>query len=90
MRRCARFHANAARRQIGKELKNSPSTNTLANDHRAICINTVNLKQVLGDIQTDGAKLTHGRLPSMWFAFRRNYPMALRCRGVGAVHHISS
>src|SRR6516164_10155246 len=69
MRRCARFHPNAARRQIGKELKNSRSTNTLANDHRAICINTVNLKQVLGDIQSDRANLAHGRLPSMWFAF---------------------
>src|SRR5262249_30919957 len=69
MRRCARFHANAARRQIGKELKNSRSTNALADHHRAICINTVNLKQILGDIQTDRANLAHGRFPSMWLRF---------------------
>jgi hypothetical protein len=34
MRRCTRFHTNEARRQIGKELKNSRSTNTPADHHR--------------------------------------------------------
>jgi hypothetical protein len=29
----------------------------------------VNLKQVLGDIQTDRANLAHGRFPSMWLRF---------------------
>src|SRR5262245_62883120 len=52
-----------------KKLKNSRSTNTLADDHSAICINTVNLKQILGDIQTDRANLAHGRFPSMWLRF---------------------
>jgi hypothetical protein len=35
MRCCARFHANAARRQLGKELKNSRPTNTHAGYERA-------------------------------------------------------
>ena len=69
MGRCARLHANAARRQIGKELKNPRSTNTLADYHRAICIDAVNLKQIFGDIQTDRANLAHGRFPSMWLRF---------------------
>src|SRR5262249_31786549 len=69
MRRCARFHANAARRQIGKELENSPSTKPLADHHRAFRIDAVNLKQILGDIQTDRANLAHGRFPSMWLRF---------------------
>src|SRR5215813_3934931 len=69
MGRCAGLHANAARRQIGKELKNSRSTNTLADHHRAFSIDAVNLKQILGDIQTDRANLAHGRFPSMWLRF---------------------
>src|SRR5262245_32682309 len=63
------FHTNAARRQIGKELENSPSTKPLADHHRAFRIDAVNLKQILGDIQTDRANLAHGRFPSMWLRF---------------------
>jgi hypothetical protein len=45
MRRCTRFHTNEARRrQIGKELKNSRSTNTPADHHRPTDIDPVNLK----------------------------------------------
>src|SRR6185369_724726 len=69
MRRCTRFHANAARRQIGEELQNSRSTNTLADDHRAICVNAVNLKHRLRNIDPDRDNLAHGRLPSMWLRF---------------------
>src|SRR5450631_3883149 len=67
--RCARFHANEARWQIGKELKNLCSTNALADHHRAIRIDAVNLKHRLRNIDTDRANLTHGRLPSMWLRF---------------------
>jgi hypothetical protein len=69
MRRCASFHANPARRQISKELKNSRSTNTLADYHRPICIDTVNLKDRLRNIDPDRANLAHGRLSSMWLRF---------------------
>jgi hypothetical protein len=69
MRRCARFHANAARRKIGKELKNSRSTNTPPDDYRAISIDAVNLKHRLRNIDPDRDNLAHGRLPSMWLRF---------------------
>jgi hypothetical protein len=69
MRRCARFHANEARRQIGKELKNPRSTNTPAADHPAISIDAVNLKHRLRNIDPDRANLAHGRFPSMWLRF---------------------
>ena len=65
VRRCTRFHANEARRQFGKELKNSRSTNTPADYHRAICIDAVNLKHRFRNIDSDRANLAHGRLPSM-------------------------
>ena len=64
MRRGARFHANQARRQFGKELKNSRSTNAPADDHRAISIDAVNLKHQLRNINPDRDNLAHGRLPS--------------------------
>jgi hypothetical protein len=67
VRRCARFHANEARRQIGKEIKNLRSTNTPADHHRAIRIDAVNLKYRLRNIDTNCANFAHGRLPSMWF-----------------------
>jgi hypothetical protein len=66
MRRCARFQANATRRQIGEELKNSRSTNAPADHHRAICIDAVNLKHQLRNIDPDRDNLAHGRFPSMW------------------------
>jgi hypothetical protein len=69
MRRCTRFHTNEARRQIGKELKNSRSTNTPADHHRPTGIDAVNLKHRFRDIDADRANLAHGRLPSMWLRF---------------------
>src|SRR5450631_2714503 len=69
VRRCARFHTNEARRQIGKEIKNLRSTNTPADHHRATRIDAVNLKYRLRNIDTNCANLTHGRLPSMWLRF---------------------
>ena len=69
VRRCARFHANEARWQFGKKLKNLCSTNTLADHHRAIRIDAVNLKHRLRNIDPDRANLAHGRLPSMWLRF---------------------
>jgi hypothetical protein len=44
--RCARFHANKARWQFGKEFENLRSTNTPTDHHRAIRINAVNLKGI--------------------------------------------
>ncbi len=52
--------------QIGKELKNLRSTDTLADHYRTIRINAVKLKDRLRNIDTDCAKLARGRLPSIW------------------------
>jgi hypothetical protein len=65
VRRGTRLHANKARPQFGKELKNLRSTNTPADYHRAICIDAVNLKHRFRNIDSDRANLAHGRLPSM-------------------------
>jgi hypothetical protein len=58
------FHANEARRQIGKQLKNLRSTNTSADHHRAIRIDAVNLKHRLRNIDPDCDSLAHGRTRS--------------------------
>ena len=68
MMRCrTRLDPNKAGRKIGKELQNLRTTDTLADYHRAIRIDTVNLKHRLRNIETNRANLAHGRLPSMWF-----------------------
>src|SRR5467141_2451815 len=88
---CARtcLNADEAGGQRREELQQLRSANAFADHHRAIDIYAVNLKNRLRDIETDRANLAHGRLPSSG-AFRRNHPMALRCRRVGAVHSINS
>src|SRR5689334_20031091 len=75
-------------RQGGRSAKNSRSTNTPPDDHRAISIDAVNLKHRLRNIDPDRANLAPGTVPLNVVAFRPNHPMALRCRRVGAVHHI--
>src|SRR5262245_60475456 len=83
------LNADEAGRQRREELQKLRSADALADHHRAIGVHAVNLKNRLRDIETDRANLAHGRLPSSG-AFRRNHPMALRCRRVGAVHSINS
>ena len=46
----------------------NPRVDGVLAHHRATTINAVNLKHRLRNIETDRANLTHGRLPSMWFA----------------------
>jgi hypothetical protein len=53
-----------ARRQGREELNYFRSANALTDNHRAINIHTVNLKNRLRNIKTDRANLAHGRLPS--------------------------
>jgi hypothetical protein len=57
-----------------------------ADDH--FRIDAVNLKHRLRNIDTDRATLALGRLPSMWFVSTQPPYGTLRCRRVGAVHHI--
>ena len=58
VRGCARLHANQARWQVGKELENLRSADTLADHYRTVRINAVNLKDRLRNIDTDCANLT--------------------------------
>ncbi|MGA9215569.1 MAG: hypothetical protein WBZ54_09985, partial [Methylocella sp.] len=50
-------------------------------------VDAVNLKPVLGKIETDGDNMHGGRLLSV-VAFTGDHFMAHRCRGAGAVHPI--
>jgi len=88
VRRSACFHANQARRKIGKELKNLRSTNTPADHHHAIRIDAVNLKRRFRNIDPDRANLTQGRLPSMYsitteIALQRVWVQCDKSRGIG-------
>jgi hypothetical protein len=88
VRRCARFHANKASWQFGKEFKKLCSTNTLADHHRAIGIDAVNLKHRLRNIDPDRANLAHGRLPSMWLRFdATTYGTSMPQSGRRPPHH---
>ena len=48
-------------------------------------VDPVNLKYVLGDIQTNRGRFASGRLPHV--ILRNDHPTAMRCRGAGVVHH---
>jgi hypothetical protein len=64
MGRAARFHRDRARPEFGEELQNLPALELLAQDAPAGRIGAVNLKNLLGQVQTDYANLAHGWLPS--------------------------
>jgi hypothetical protein len=53
MRRRAGFDANEARRQLLKEWQNVPALEPAANDYITCRVNSVNLKNRLGDVETD-------------------------------------
>ena len=59
MRRGAGLDANQAWRQLLKERKHVPALQLTANDHRALCINAMNLKDRLRDVQTDCRNRLH-------------------------------
>src|SRR5262249_20460200 len=53
MRRSAGFHADEARRQLLKEWQNVPPLELTANDYITCRVNCVDLKNRLGDIETN-------------------------------------
>src|SRR5580704_242148 len=55
--------------------------------HLSSGVNAVNLKPVLGKIETNRGNMHSGRLLSV-VAFTDDHVMAHRCRGAGAVHPI--
>src|SRR3954454_12697797 len=67
-----RLHGDRAGRQRCQERKQLAPAQLLAKDHRARAVGPMELKHVLGEIQSDGANLVHGRLlewaltPPLW------------------------
>src|SRR5215469_14512392 len=62
MRCRTRLNANQARWQRSKEPQDVGSPQPLANDNRALVVDTVNLKDILCDIEADPDR-GHGDLP---------------------------
>src|SRR3954469_15133198 len=66
------LHGHRAGRERGQEREELAAAQLLAKDHRARAVGSVQLKDVLGEIESDGAHLVHGRLlewpatPSLW------------------------
>ena len=79
------FHAHQAWRKICEKLLHRTTPKLTAQNNRARCINPVNLKYVLRQIQTNRANLAHGRSPLLEIFI--DLILAHRCRS-GAVHPI--
>src|SRR3954451_5668104 len=78
------LHGHRAGRQRCQERQKLAAAQLLAKDHRARAVSPMKLKDVLGEIESDGANLVHGRLlewaltPPLWHA-----------EAVGGVHTIT-
>src|SRR3954451_22807371 len=68
------LHGHRAGRERGQERQKLAAAQLLAKDHRARAVSPMELKDVLGEIEADGAHLVHGRLlewaltPPLWHA----------------------
>src|SRR3954464_2161701 len=77
------LHGHRAGRERGQEREELAAAQLLAKDHRARAVSPMELKDVLGEIEADGANLVHERLlewaltPPLWHA-----------EAVGGVHTI--
>src|SRR5216684_1691206 len=80
MRRSAGFDADEARRQPLKEWQNVPTLELTANDYITCRVNSVDLKNRLGDIETDCRDRVHGWLLRIVGALTAPTSMALPCR----------
>src|SRR5260370_22517356 len=80
MRRSAGFDADEARRQPLKEWENVPALELTANDYITCRVNSVDLKNRLGDIETDCRDRLHVWLLRIVGALTAPTSMALPCR----------
>src|SRR5262249_16005002 len=80
MRRSAGFDANEAWRQLLKEWQNVTALELTANDDITCRINSVDLKNSLSDIETDGRDRLHVWLLRIVGALTAPTSMALPCR----------
>lgn len=84
----ARLDTDQARRQHPEEASDIITTQLSAEHYSARGFYTVNLKDALGDVQTDGANLLYGRLSLMCLSAATLWHIAMP--GGEAVHHIGS
>src|SRR5215471_8436868 len=80
MRRSAGFNADEARRQLLKEWQNVPTLELTANDYITYRVNSVDLKNRLGNIETDCRDRLHVWLLRIVGALTAPTSMALPCR----------
>src|SRR5207253_4152004 len=80
MRRGAGFDTNEARRQLLKEWQNVPALKPAANDYITCSVNSVDLKNRLGDVETDCRDRLHVWLLRIVGALTAPTSMALPCR----------
>src|SRR3954467_14541411 len=57
-----RLHGHRTGRERGQEREELAAAQLLAKDHRARAVSPMELKDVFGEIESDGANLVHGRL----------------------------
>src|SRR4029077_14705273 len=80
MRRSTSFDADEARRQPLKEWQNVPALELTANDYTTCRVNSVDLKNRLGDIETNCRDRLHVWLLRIVGALTAPTSMALPCR----------
>jgi hypothetical protein len=78
MRAPTRFHPNQARLQFDKKFQHLGSIQFLAQYRLPMIIHTVNLKDVLCQVNPNGSNLHGGRSFHLWGEATPN--LALRCR----------
>src|SRR5215470_2465538 len=88
MGRGASFDADQARRQLLEEGQNVPTLQLTTNDHCALRINAMNLKDRLRDVETDCRDRLHDLAPSNRGGLKQRPHPWRSCAGGGAVHSI--
>jgi len=89
MRCHAGFHANQAGPLPSEKFDDFCAAQPSSDDHLSSGVNAVNLKPVLGKIETNRGNMHSERLLSI-VVFTVDHIMAHRCRGAGAVHPINT
>src|SRR4051812_25103752 len=85
MRAATGLHGHRAGRERGQERQKLGAAQLLAKDNSSRAVGSVQLKDVLGEIQSDGAHLVHGRLLE-WPAT----PPLWHTKAAGGVHTITA
>src|SRR6056297_3901661 len=88
MRAGACFHADETRLEAFEKLQDLTAAQLAPEDHHAVRVDAVDLKDGLGQIDADGGRLFHGWLPSL-VGFNDTPMWHIAMPEAGAVHPIS-